>query len=619
MRKFITFLIMFICFVIGFTPKAIAENIFKITSANFDTSAAIISLTSTDIHNLPDISDIKVVKLTNPTRVYFDIPNAILTGGKKDWQFKTDGIKEVKISQFASNPDIVRVVIHYEDNFDITKMSFLNVQNGIFIKLKKDIAKNPFMQNTYRDDHSSSNDFYEYTTVSTVAANSNDTIAMIDSAFNNISSALYPQELKLHTKYYIDKISTQNGMVTITGIGSAAIEKPMILSNPMRIAFDLPNTMVNKSLRNKEFNIDSTDSVKIGQFSVNKARIVITTPNVTKYIPVYARDNQSIVFLNTDNTQNLKISGHNAIITGYSNYKIDNLSSAMTLNFDEPIVHGLDRTNSEVIVYLYNTGDFDEDKFKQTFTSTAFSNAKLVKTKKGLKLTIPIEHDSLVTTFLGSDGKSLKIQVKAPRISSSTSVSSGTEIKVPPINMPKGTDGKFKVVIDAGHGGTDVGATRNGVYEKYITLDVAKRVEKLLKAQGYGILMTRSDDTYVSLQDRVAFSEEYSPDIFVSIHVNSSTSTSPNGIETHYYHQESIPLAQEVHSSMISSIKAHDRGTFKSKFYVINHTTAPAILVEIGFLSNTAERGQLCTNDRKEATAKAIVEGINNYFKSLQK
>ena len=184
--------------------------------------------------------------------------------------------------------------------------------------------------------------------------------------------------------------------------------------------------------------------------------------------------------------------------------------------------------------------------------------------------------------------------------------------------MPKGTDGKFKVVIDAGHGGSDVGATRNGVYEKYITIDVAKRVEKMLKAQGYGVLMTRSDDSYVSLQDRVAFSEAYSPDIFVSIHVNSSTIETPNGIETHYYHPESIPLAQTVHASLISSINAHDRGTFKSKFYVINHTTSPAILVEMGFLSNTAERGQLVTNDRKQATAKAIVEGINNYFKSAQ-
>ena len=602
----------------GFIQGALAESVFKITSANFDTSSAVISLTSSNIEDFPEISNIKVVKLTNPTRVYFDIPGAILAGAKKDWVFTTDGIKEVKVSQFASNPNIVRVVVYYDDNFDISNMNFVTLKNGVFIKLKNDIVKNPFMQNIYRDDRASSNDFYEYMTISS-ASNPNETIARIDNAFNNHTTLSYSQELKLNTKYYADKIIPKDSMLTITGMGSAAIEKPMILSNPSRIAFDMPNTLVNKALRNREFSLGGSDTARLGQFSVNKARLVITTPNVTKYIPVYSRDNQSIVFINSDKFSQLAISGKHANISGYLNNKIDDMTSAMTINFDAPVVHGFDRTNSEVIAYLFNVKNMDESAFNKAFQKTDFSSAKIEKTSHGTKIVIPIEHDSLVTSFMGLDGKSLKFQIKAPRtIIKETTEQTPIEIKIPPINMPKGTDGKFKVVIDAGHGGSDVGATRNGVYEKYITIDVAKRVEKMLKAQGYGVLMTRSDDSYVSLQDRVAFSEAYSPDIFVSIHVNSSTSETPNGIETHYYHPESIPLAQTVHASLISSINAHDRGTFKSKFYVINHTTSPAILVEMGFLSNTAERGQLVTNDRKQATAKAIVEGINNYFKSAQ-
>ena len=602
----------------GFIQGALAESVFKITSANFDTSSAVISLTSSNIEDFPEISNIKVVKLTNPTRVYFDIPGAILAGAKKDWVFTTDGIKEVKVSQFASNPNIVRVVVYYDDNFDISNMNFVTLKNGVFIKLKNDIVKNPFMQNTYRDDRASSNDFYEYMTISS-ASNPNETIARIDNAFNNHTTLSYSQELKLNTKYYADKIIPKDSMLTITGMGSAAIEKPMILSNPSRIAFDMPNTLVNKALRNREFSLGGSDTARLGQFSVNKARLVITTPNVTKYIPVYSRDNQSIVFINSDKFSQLAISGKHANISGYLNNKIDDMTSAMTINFDAPVIHGFDRTNSEVIAYLFNVKNMDESAFNKAFQKTDFSSAKIEKTSHGTKIVIPIEHDSLVTSFMGLDGKSLKFQIKAPRtIIKETTEQTPIEIKIPPINMPKGTDGKFKVVIDAGHGGSDVGATRNGVYEKYITIDVAKRVEKMLKAQGYGVLMTRSDDSYVSLQDRVAFSEAYSPDIFVSIHVNSSTSETPNGIETHYYHPESIPLAQTVHASLISSINAHDRGTFKSKFYVINHTTSPAILVEMGFLSNTAERGQLVTNDRKQATAKAIVEGINNYFKSAQ-
>lgn len=74
-------------------------------------------------------------------------------------------------------------------------------------------------------------------------------------------------------------------------------------------------------------------------------------------------------------------------------------------------------------------------------------------------------------------------------------------------------------------------------------------------------------------------------------------------------------LAQTVHSALASKINSKNRGLFKSKFYVINHTTDPAILIEIGFISNDNERSQLVSEKRKNDTAQAIVEGVKNYFK----
>ena len=139
--------------------------------------------------------------------------------------------------------------------------------------------------------------------------------------------------------------------------------------------------------------------------------------------------------------------------------------------------------------------------------------------------------------------------------------------------------------------------------------------EKILRNKGYGVAMTRTEDETVSLQQRVEFSEARKPDIFVSIHVNSSVKPEITGIETHYYRQESLNLAQTIHAAMASNIKTNDRGLFKSKFYVINHTTAPAILLEIGFISNDNERDQLVSDKRKQTTAEAIVEGVENYFK----
>lgn len=612
MKKIFLLLIFAITFTLSFVSRAFAEGTFKITAANIDTSNALLALTSSNLSEMADIQSIKIVKLENPKRLYFDLPDTILAGSKKDWHFAQGNIKQVKISQFSTNPNVVRVVIYYDNDSDMSGMQFLKVQNNIIIKFKDTLAQNPFMQNTYRDDHASSSDFYEYMTVS-APVDIYDPLAQINNAFN--AQTFLKQELRLNTKFYVDRISAKNGAVLLGGLGSVGIEKPMILTNPTRIIFDLPNTLVNQSLRNKEYSLGGVDKFKIGQFSVNKARVVITTPDVTKYVPIYSKDNQGLLIGNVEKISYDMMSGYEGNIVGYSNYKIDEQSSAMTLKFNTALIHGFDRTNTQVIAYLFNISDFDKAAFEKEFAGTPFEKAEITTQPKGLKLTIPIEYGSLVTAFTGADGKSLKIQVKAPK--EQPEKKEPPAIVTPPvITKPQGTSGKYKVVIDAGHGGSDVGATRNGAHEKFITLDVAKRVEKLLKAQGYGVLMTRTGDTFVSLSDRVAMSEEYEPDIFVSIHVNSSTSDTSKGIETHYYHQESIPLAQSVHASLASSIDSPNRGLFKSKFYVINHTTDPAILVEIGFLSNTAERAALLSESRKQETAKAIVEGINNYFKN---
>ena len=170
------------------------------------------------------------------------------------------------------------------------------------------------------------------------------------------------------------------------------------------------------------------------------------------------------------------------------------------------------------------------------------------------------------------------------------------------------------VIIDAGHGGSDVGATREGVYEKDLTLDMSKRLATILRKKGLNVLMVRNNDATVSLEERVEFSEKNKADVFVSIHVNSSVTPEGNGLETHYYTPQSYDFAQIVHREFTSAIKAKDRGLFKSKFYVINHTTCPSILVETGFISNPEEREELLTTQRKQKTAESIAKGILKYL-----
>ena len=371
-------------------------------------------------------------------------------------------------------------------------------------------------------------------------------------------------------------------------------------------------------MRNKTFKLNDTDSFKIGQFSVNKARVVITTNAVEDYIPIFSSDNQSLLIANYKTVKASTLYSNTNNMIAFSNQKINAQTSAMTLSFNAPVVHGIDRTNTEAMIYLYNTNNYNETTFKNTFANTAFAKAKVELIPQiGLKVSVPIQQNSLINTYLGADGKTIKLQVKAPKAATTvatTKPATTTAVTTHAVTtkVPKGTR---KVVIDAGHGGSDYGAIRNGINEKDITLDVAKRVEALLKKEGYAVKMTRTSDVYVSLQGRCDISNAYDPDIFVSIHVNSSVRPEITGIETHYYHQESMSLAQTLHSSLASNINSKNRGLFKSKFYVINHTTAPSILMEIGFISNDGERAQLVSEKRKQDTAKAIAEGVKNYFK----
>ena len=617
MKKLFLILILLISFIFAFALKTNAQDLYRFTSANFDTSNSVIVLSAQDTNGNYLNQNIKLVKMQG--KAYFDIDNAITTFPKQNWLFNSGAIKEIKISQFSVNPCKLRVVIYHDNDFNPDGIKFLKIKNNIIIKLKNGtIGNNTYYQNTYRDEHSSSSDFYEYLTVTTPVEKQPDSITeQIQDAFNVKSEQTFAKkELKLNTKFYLNSVSVKQNGILLNGFGNVTIERPMILQNPSRIVYDLPNALVDTKIRNKEFRINDTETVKIGQFSVNKARVVITTDAVADYIPIYSEDNQSLLLANYKKTNNTTLYTHSSNAINYQKEKNDTLTESMILKFDSPIVHGLDRYNDKLIVYLYNVSKYNETNFQEAFKNSFFDNAKIdLMPKIGLKLTVPIEQNAMLNTYLGADGRSLKIKIKQVQVKKKPEP---TIIFNPTTTTKHSSSNKKRVVLDAGHGGTDTGAIGGGINEKDITLDVAKRVEKLLKQKGYEVKMTRVDDTFVSLQKRVEISEAYTPDIFVSIHVNSSVKPEITGVETHYYHQESMQLAQTVHSSFASAVHSPNRGLFKSKFYVINHTTSPAILVEIGFISNSDERAALTGESRKQATAKSIADGIQEYFK-LQK
>ena len=132
-------------------------------------------------------------------------------------------------------------------------------------------------------------------------------------------------------------------------------------------------------------------------------------------------------------------------------------------------------------------------------------------------------------------------------------------------------------------------------------------------------MMTRSDDTFVSLEDRVKITNETKPDLFVSIHINALESTSSiYGIETYYQTEQSKALAGAIHQQLVQGLGVPDRSVRKARFYVINHTPHPAILAEVGFISNQQERDNLGSSDYQSKIADSVSAGITQFLTEKQ-
>jgi N-acetylmuramoyl-L-alanine amidase len=165
------------------------------------------------------------------------------------------------------------------------------------------------------------------------------------------------------------------------------------------------------------------------------------------------------------------------------------------------------------------------------------------------------------------------------------------------------------VVIDAGHGGKDSGATsRRGGAEKNDTLDVAQRLEPKLQAAGFRTVMTRKGDYFVELNDRAAISNRQSNAIFLSIHFNDSPRRRIRGIEVYYNAACAIPLARRLEESLAPLSRS--RGVMHANFRVLRRNKYPAVLVECGFLSNPREAARCSTPQFREAVASRLADAL---------
>ena len=174
---------------------------------------------------------------------------------------------------------------------------------------------------------------------------------------------------------------------------------------------------------------------------------------------------------------------------------------------------------------------------------------------------------------------------------------------------------KKVIVIDVSHGGKDNGKQAHNLSEKDITLDIAKQIKTVAKGSNVDIILTRDSDTFMSLKDRVDFINSQHADYMISLHVNGFSNDTTNGSEVfiskaNKNKEASIKLADDISNSLDNTLPS--RGVKEANFYILKHVECPAILIEMGFLTNKQDSSYLNSKTGQVEIATAIFNSLKN-------
>jgi len=282
-------------------------------------------------------------------------------------------------------------------------------------------------------------------------------------------------------------------------------------------------------------------------------------------------------------------------------------------------------------VRIRQTGSADAPSVRLAFTTTGDQQIDVAPMEDGLEITVrtAAAPADVARTGIGRAGPGAETALTEPQ----PSAAPGDELwKFTP--APGAANGSRIIVIDPGHGGADNGTAHNGLVEKNLTFDIAKRLRALLVAQGWIVRMTRDTDVdpvsaanlakmhadgkpnpddRAYLQTRCDVANLAHARLFISIHVNAAPVESARGTTFYWYKPQDAPFAQALERAVIPLAGTQDDGTQHANFYVIHHTTMPAVLIETAFVTNPGDVALL----RQPAFLQSMAQGIANGVKSF--
>jgi N-acetylmuramoyl-L-alanine amidase len=469
------------------------------------------------LESTASLSKNNISYLENPKRVVVDIEDAILEN-KEQFEAQSSIFKGVKLSQYKTEPYIVRLVIELDEQVQFTTKS---VEEGLVIE-------------------------------------------PIETILNKIE---YQKENKL-------KLS----------LNRKVEPKAVFLKSGSRLLIDFPSTVT--ELKDEKFDYDSDliEEVRVSQYDQTTTRVVVDLIAPIPHQLDWDGNQLEVSLFNKLTAINLKRTElglqTNLELLAPENYKVTRLVNPRRLVIDIPNLIA----NKEEIEVPEGQGAIEEIRVSQ------YSG-------EDHQVRVVLELNQSVNLSKDVVGNNLKFNLTN-------------------FNL----EGRV-ITIDPGHGGQDPGAIGfSDLREKNPVLEIGLKLEKLLEAAGAKVIMTRREDEFLPLEERVAIANKADSDIFVSIHLNGHRSANSFGTETFIAPdsgQKSKLLAQFIQQYLVDKLGTFNRGVKQEELYVLNHTNMPAVLEEVVFISNQEEEDKIMKDDFKEKSAVAIYKGIVKHFELL--
>ncbi len=363
------------------------------------------------------------------------------------------------------------------------------------------------------------------------------------------------------------------------------------LIDPDRVVIDVPNTDLGQAFNQGQFGRFTT-AIRTNQLSNGTAQVVLDLKGSAMFEKIVS-GNVVTIRLKEPTYRNIRYDGKTKTLTIQK-------SGAGALNSQG--WQAIDRYN-DLTYTLVLPGDYTNLLgYGEYVLNDASMQSVLIQKNAQGKTELVLREKAVFAYNVEDKGQTITITAVAPK-------------------------DKYErvVILDPGHGGKDPGTSGNGLVEKDVNFDVAKRAAQLLEQDGKTkVYMTRTSDVYITLEDRVAFANPLG-DLFVSIHCNAADKNpKANGTETYYFTHSndgtigisSKEVASTLQRSMLKHLQSTDRKAMESGFYVIKFTKIPSALIELGFLSNPEEAARMATDSYRQQAAQGISEGINTIFQT---